>query len=93
MAALSSGTLVNTPRRIRWVESAAQEAPALCSDCSGGASGAVVEAGHYISRRVYVGMKQSTTGASQVEVEIDLSRRLKRWVCPTSSSTESPAAR
>ena len=39
-----------------------------------------------------VGSADASSG-SQVEVEIDLSRRLKRWVCPTSSSTESPAAR
>ena len=41
---------------------------------SGGAS---VEAGRYVSNRVYVGARQSTSGFSQVEVDVDLSKRLK----------------
>jgi translocation and assembly module TamB len=40
-------------------------------------SGASVEAGRYVSSRVYVGAKQSTTGFSQVEVDVDLSKHLK----------------
>ena len=40
-------------------------------------SGASVEAGRYVSNRVYVGAKQSTTGFSQVEVDVDLSKHLK----------------
>jgi len=40
-------------------------------------SGASVQAGRYVSSRVYVGAKQSTTGFSQVEVDVDLSKRLK----------------
>ncbi|MBV8306776.1 MAG: translocation/assembly module TamB domain-containing protein, partial [Gammaproteobacteria bacterium] len=48
---------------------------------SGGAatqgSGATVEAGRYVSNRVFVGAKQSTTGFSQVEVNVDLSKHLK----------------
>lgn len=45
---------------------------------SGGA-GASVEAGRYVAKGVYVGTKQSTSGAggTQVEVQIDLTRRLK----------------
>lgn len=40
-------------------------------------SGANVEAGRYVSNRVFVGAKQSTTGFSQAEVDIDLSKHLK----------------
>ncbi len=40
-------------------------------------SGASVEAGRYLSNRVFVGAKQSTTGSSQVEVDVDLSKHLK----------------
>lgn len=41
---------------------------------SGGTS---VEAGRYVSSRVFVGARQSTTGFSQVEVDVDLSKHLK----------------
>lgn len=46
---------------------------------AGGAqsSGASVEAGRYVSDRVFVGAKQSTTGFSQVEADVDLSKHLK----------------
>ena len=40
-------------------------------------SGATVEAGRYVSSRVFVGAKESTTGFSQVEVDVDLSKHLK----------------
>jgi translocation and assembly module TamB len=40
-------------------------------------SGTSVEAGRYVSDRVFVGAKQSTTGFSQVEVDVDLSKHLK----------------
>ncbi|MGB9330513.1 MAG: translocation/assembly module TamB domain-containing protein [Steroidobacteraceae bacterium] len=40
-------------------------------------AGASVEAGRYISNRVFVGAKQSTTGFSQAEVDVDLSKHLK----------------
>jgi len=40
-------------------------------------SGTSVEAGRYVSNRVYVGVKESTTGASQVGVDVDLTKRLK----------------
>ncbi len=40
-------------------------------------SGAAVQAGRYISKRVYIEGKQSTTGQSQVEVDVDLTRHLK----------------
>ena len=40
-------------------------------------SGATIEAGRYVSSRVYVGAKQGTTGTSQLEVDVDLSKKLK----------------
>ncbi len=40
-------------------------------------SGARVEAGRYISKRVYVEAKQSTTGTSQFEADVDLTKHLK----------------
>lgn len=40
-------------------------------------SGPSGEAGRYTSRRVYVGARQSTSGATQARVQVDLSRRLK----------------
>lgn len=39
--------------------------------------GTSLEAGRYVSSRVFVGAKQSTTGFSQVEVDVDLSKHLK----------------
>ena len=47
---------------------------------SGGANskGTSVEAGKYVMRGVYVGAKQSTSGAgTQAQVQIDLTKRLK----------------
>ncbi len=41
------------------------------------ASGASVSAGRYVSSRVYVGVKQGTSGASQVDVDVDLTKNLK----------------
>jgi translocation and assembly module TamB len=40
-------------------------------------TGAAVQAGRYVTKRVYVEGKQSTTGQSQVEVDVDLTRHLK----------------
>lgn len=40
-------------------------------------TGTSVEAGRYVSSRVYVGVKESTTGASKVDVDVDLTKRLK----------------
>jgi len=40
-------------------------------------SGTAIEAGRYIAKRVYVEAKQSTTGSSQVQVNIDLTNHLK----------------
>jgi translocation and assembly module TamB len=38
---------------------------------------AAVQAGRYVTKRVYVEGKQSTTGQSQVEVDVDLTKHLK----------------
>jgi translocation and assembly module TamB len=38
---------------------------------------ATIEAGRYISGRIYVGAKQSTAGPTQAQVQIDLTKRLK----------------
>jgi translocation and assembly module TamB len=40
-------------------------------------SGAAIEAGRYISSRVYVEAKQTNTGNSQVQVDVDLTKHLK----------------
>jgi translocation and assembly module TamB len=40
-------------------------------------SGAAIQAGRYISKRVYIEGKQSTTGTSQVQVDVDLTKHLK----------------
>lgn len=39
--------------------------------------GAAIQAGRYISKRVYVEGRQSTTGTSQVQVDVDLTKHLK----------------
>ena len=41
------------------------------------AGGTSVEAGRYLSERLYVGAKQSTQGATQAVVQVDLTKRLK----------------
>ena len=40
-------------------------------------SGASIEAGRYISKRVYIEAKQNTTGTSQLEADVDLTKHLK----------------
>lgn len=40
-------------------------------------SGASIEAGRYVSSRVFVAVKESTTGASQLAVDVDLTKHLK----------------
>ena len=39
--------------------------------------GASIEAGRYVSSRVFVGVKESTTGTTQLAVDVDLAKRLK----------------
>jgi translocation and assembly module TamB len=38
---------------------------------------ASIEAGRYVTRRVYIGAKQSTTGNTQAQVQVDLTKNLK----------------
>jgi translocation and assembly module TamB len=40
-------------------------------------AGYAIAAGRYVSKRVYVEGKQTTTGTSQVQVDVDLTKRLK----------------
>jgi translocation and assembly module TamB len=47
------------------------------TNATGAETGASIEAGRYISKRVYVEAKQSTTGTSQLEADVDLTKRLK----------------
>jgi translocation and assembly module TamB len=42
-----------------------------------GSGGTTVQAGRYVSDRVYVGAREGTNSFSQVEVNVDLSKRLK----------------
>lgn len=48
---------------------------------TGGASGSetqtTVEAGKYVARNVYVGARQNLSGGTQVQVQVDLTKRLK----------------
>ena len=48
---------------------------------TGGSSGtesqATVEAGKYVSRNIYVGAKQNLSGGTQVQVQVDITKRLK----------------
>jgi translocation and assembly module TamB len=40
-------------------------------------SGASIEAGRYISRRIYIEARQNTGGTSQLETDVDLTKHLK----------------
>ncbi|HEY4210578.1 MAG TPA: translocation/assembly module TamB domain-containing protein [Steroidobacteraceae bacterium] len=40
-------------------------------------TGATIEAGRYVSQRVFVAVKESTTGVSQLAVDVDLTKHLK----------------
>ena len=40
-------------------------------------TGASIEAGRYISKRIYIEAKQSTTGTSQLQADMDLTKHLK----------------
>jgi translocation and assembly module TamB len=42
-----------------------------------GNSGTSIEAGRYVSKRVYIAAKQSTAGTSQLEADVDLTKHLK----------------
>jgi translocation and assembly module TamB len=47
------------------------------TNAAGENTGASIEAGRYISKRVYIEAKQSNTGTSQLEADVDLTKRLK----------------
>ncbi len=40
-------------------------------------SGATIEAGRYVTNRIFVDVKQNTTGATQLQVDVDLTNKLK----------------
>jgi translocation and assembly module TamB len=40
-------------------------------------SGAAIAAGRYLTKRVYIEGKQTTTGTSQVQIDVDLTKHLK----------------
>ena len=50
-------------------------------------SGYNVEAGRYVSSKVFVAVKESTTGVSQLVVDVDLTKRLKLQTRLSSGST------
>jgi translocation and assembly module TamB len=60
---------------------------------NGGATGTetqtTVEAGRYVTRNVYVGVKQNLSGGTQTQVQVDLTRHLKAQA--TVSANTSPA--
>jgi translocation and assembly module TamB len=47
------------------------------TNASGETTGASIQAGRYISRRVYLQARQNSTGTGQVEVDVNLTQRLK----------------
>src|SRR6202012_3601873 len=61
----------------------------------GGASGTenqtTVEAGRYVARNVYVGVKQNLSGGTQTQVQVDITGRLKaQATLATGASTVTP---
>lgn len=61
----------------------------------GGASGTesqtTVEAGRYVSRGVYVGVKQNLSGGTQTQVQVDITRRLKAQATLSTGTTTATA--
>jgi len=61
----------------------------------GGASGTesqtTVEAGRYVTRNVYVGVKQNLSGGTQTQVQFDITRRLKAQATINTGATTAPA--
>lgn len=47
------------------------------TNATGTDTGASIEAGRYISKRIYIEAKQSTAGTSQLEADVDLTKHLK----------------
>jgi translocation and assembly module TamB len=58
---------------------------------NGGATGTqsqtTVEAGRYVARNVYVGVKQNLSGGTQTQVQVDITRRLKAQATLSAGST------
>ena len=40
-------------------------------------NGATIEAGRYVTNRIFVDLKQNTTGSTQLQVDVDLTNKLK----------------
>jgi len=61
----------------------------------GGTSGTenqtTVEAGRYVARNVYVGVKQNLSGGTQTQVQFDITRRLKAQATINTGATTAPA--
>ena len=60
---------------------------------SGNGPGATVEAGKYVANGVYVGTKQGTSGGTQAQVQIDLTKHLKLETQLGTGGRRRPAAR
>ena len=58
---------------------------------NGGANGSesqtTVEAGRYVTRNVYVGVKQNLSGGTQTQVQLDITRRLKAQATVSADTT------
>jgi translocation and assembly module TamB len=61
----------------------------------GGASGSesqtTVEAGRYVARNVYVGVKQNLSGGTQTQVQVDITRQLKAQATLSTSANATTA--
>ncbi|HZU75876.1 MAG TPA: translocation/assembly module TamB domain-containing protein, partial [Dehalococcoidia bacterium] len=58
----------------------------------GTGSGAALTAGKYIANRIYLGVKQGTSGGTQAQVQIDLTKHLKmQSTLGTGAATATPA--
>jgi translocation and assembly module TamB len=64
---------------------------AVGSATSGTTSQTTVEAGRYVGHGVYVGVKQSLSGGTQTQVQVDITRRLKAQAT-VSAATNADAA-
>jgi len=49
-----------------------------------------VEAGRYVARNVYVGVKQNLSGGTQTQVQFDITRRLKAQATINTGATTAP---
>lgn len=52
-------------------------AAGAASPAAQGPTGTTIEAGRYVTSRVFVGARQTTNGPTQAEVQVDLSKKLK----------------